>query len=37
MTQVQEAKDIYEKIMGEMQKRIVGNEGVIELLFWLVL
>ncbi len=33
MTQVQEAKDIFEKIMEEMQKRIVGNEGVMELLF----
>ena len=33
MTQVQEAKDIFEKIMDEMKKRIVGNENVIELMF----
>jgi len=33
MTQVQETKDIYEKIMEEMKKRIVGNDNVIELMF----
>ena len=33
MTQIQEAKDIFEKIMEEMKKRIVGNENVIELMF----
>lgn len=33
MTQVNEAKDIYENIMGEMRKRIVQNENVIELMF----
>jgi MoxR-like ATPase len=33
MTQVQEAKDIFENIMNEMKKRIVGNENVLELLF----
>jgi MoxR-like ATPase len=33
MTQVQETKDIFEKIMEEMKKRIVGNENVIELMF----
>ena len=33
MTQVQETKEIFEKIMGEMKKRIVGNENVIELMF----
>ncbi len=33
MTKVQEAKDIFEKIMKQMKKRIVGNENVIELMF----
>ncbi len=33
MTKVQEAKDIFEKIMRQMKKRIVGNENVIELMF----
>ncbi|MHA1550512.1 MAG: AAA family ATPase [Candidatus Heimdallarchaeaceae archaeon] len=33
MTKVQEAKDIFEKIMEQMKKRIVGNENVIELMF----
>ena len=33
MTKVQEAKDIFEKIMVQMKKRIVGNENVIELMF----
>lgn len=33
MTQVNEAKDIFENIMNEMRKRIVQNENVIELMF----
>jgi len=33
MTQIQETKEIFSKIMGEMKKRIVGNENVIELMF----
>ena len=33
MTKVQEAKDIFDKIMEQMKKRIVGNENVIELMF----
>ena len=33
MTQVHETKEIFEKIMNEMSKRIVGNETVIELIF----
>ncbi len=33
MTKVQEAKDIFDKIMVQMKKRIVGNENVIELMF----
>jgi MoxR-like ATPase len=33
VTQVQEAKDIFDIIMNEMKKRIVGNENVLELLF----
>ncbi len=33
MTKVNEAKDIFENIMGEMRKRIVQNENVIELMF----
>ncbi len=33
MTQIQETKEIYDKIMEEMKKRIVGNENVIELMF----
>ena len=33
MTQVHETKDIFEKVMNEMSKRIVGNETVIELIF----
>ncbi len=33
MTQVQETKDIFENIMEEMRKRIVGNDNVIELMF----
>lgn len=33
MTQVQETKEIFNKIMDEMKKRIVGNENVIELMF----
>ena len=33
MTQVQETKDIFNKIMDEIKKRIVGNENVIELMF----
>jgi MoxR-like ATPase len=33
MTQVQETKEIFSKIMDEMKKRIVGNENVIELMF----
>ncbi len=33
MTQIQETKDIFNKIMDEMKKRIVGNENVIELMF----
>ncbi len=33
MTQIQETKEIFSKIMDEMKKRIVGNENVIELMF----
>ena len=33
MTKVQEAKDIFDKIMEQMKKRIVGNDNVIELMF----
>ena len=33
MTKVQETKDIFDKILNEMKKRIVGNENVIELMF----
>jgi len=33
MTQLQETKEIFSKIMDEMKKRIVGNENVIELMF----
>ncbi|MCE7741996.1 MAG: MoxR family ATPase [Candidatus Heimdallarchaeota archaeon] len=33
MTQIQETKEIFEKIMEEMRKRIVGNDNVIELMF----
>ena len=33
MTQVQETKEIFDKILEEMKKRIVGNENVIELMF----
>ena len=33
MTQIEEAKDIFELILQEMKKRIVGNETVIELMF----
>lgn len=33
MTQIQETKEIFDKIMEEMKKRIVGNENVIELMF----
>ena len=32
MTQVQETKEIFDKILEEMKKRIVGNENVIELI-----
>ncbi|NPD89786.1 MAG: MoxR family ATPase [Asgard group archaeon] len=33
MTQVHETKEIFDKIMNEMSKRIVGNETVLELIF----
>ena len=33
MTQIEEAKEIFENIKSEMKKRIVGNENVIELMF----